>query len=314
VVPAWIFLGTVLPVAVLGWPWLWADPIGRFRGAIAQMSDFPVGTENLMAYRGVITSVESPPWHYFPVWIGISTPVPYLILAAVGVAAALARRPSPAFRDRSRVRHEYLYLAWLIGPPLVPILLDSAVYDEWRHISFVYPALLMFAVLGARRLWNAASASAGRTRALAWVGGGLGALWVGWVGVTMVQLHPYQAVYFNELVGGTAGASGRYEMDYWGLSYREGLAHLLDQHPSGTLAVFGCTPPAEHNAVLLPDADRLRFTDDLRRADYALCTPKGAEVIRGGGDTYLPQHPTIMTVERDGAALLFVKDLREEEP
>ena len=309
VVPAWIFLGTLLPVAVLGWPWLWADPIGRFRGAISQMSDFPVGTENLMAYRGVITSVESPPWHYFPVWIGISTPVPYLVLAAVGVAAALARGPLAAYRTGGRERHEWLYLAWLLGPPIVPILLDSPVYDEWRHISFVYPALLMFAVLGARRLWTAGWSR--RTRALVWVGGGLSALWLGWVAVTMVQLHPYQAVYFNELVGGTAGANGRYEMDYWGLSYREGLAHLLDQHPDESLTVFACTPPGAFNAMLLPGADRLRFTSDLEQADFALCTPKGAEVIRGKGETYLPQYPTIMTVRRDGATLLFVKDLRQ---
>lgn len=311
VAPAWIFLATTIPVVLLGWPWLWADPIGRFEGAMAQMSEFPVGTENVMAYQGEITSVVSPPWHYFPVWIGITTPVPYLLLALVGVAVALRRRPLATLRGGGSERHEPLYLLWLLGPPLVPIALDSAVYDEWRHISFIYPALLMFSVLGARALWS--SLAGGRARVVVQAAGAVGVLWLVWTGVSMWRLHPYEAVYFNELVGGPGGASGRYEMDYWGLSYREGLAHLLSRQDGARVDVFVCTPPGQHNASLFRGSDRLRFTEALSDADFALCTPKGAEVIRGGGEDYLPDHPTLMTVRRSGATLLFVKDLRDGE-
>ena len=37
----------------------------------------------------------------------------------------------------------------------------------------------------------------------------------------MVQLHPYQYVYYNRLIGGLNGAYLRFETDYWALSYRE---------------------------------------------------------------------------------------------
>jgi hypothetical protein len=42
-------------------------------------------------------------------------------------------------------------------------------------------------------------------------------------------LHPYQTTYFNGLVGGVAGADGRYDTEYWLTSYREALAWVNGQ-------------------------------------------------------------------------------------
>jgi hypothetical protein len=43
----------------------------------------------------------------------------------------------------------------------------------------------------------------------------------------MVELHPFQCVYFNRAIGGLQGADGRYETDYWGNSYKEGVEWLV---------------------------------------------------------------------------------------
>jgi hypothetical protein len=44
----------------------------------------------------------------------------------------------------------------------------------------------------------------------------------------MVRLHPYQSIYFNRAIaGGLPGADGRFELDYWGASHREGVEWLL---------------------------------------------------------------------------------------
>ena len=48
--------------------------------------------------------------------------------------------------------------------------------------------------------------------------------------VDMVQLHPYQSVYFNRLNYGLPGAFGRYETDYWGASHREGVEWLAARY------------------------------------------------------------------------------------
>lgn len=44
--------------------------------------------------------------------------------------------------------------------------------------------------------------------------------------VQHVRLHPYQSTYFNALVGGVAGADGRYETDYWLSRYKEGIERV----------------------------------------------------------------------------------------
>ena len=43
----------------------------------------------------------------------------------------------------------------------------------------------------------------------------------------MVYLHPYEYVYFNQLIGGTRGAEERFETDYWATSYREAAVRLV---------------------------------------------------------------------------------------
>ncbi|HEX2988927.1 MAG TPA: hypothetical protein VHS06_12270, partial [Chloroflexota bacterium] len=50
----------------------------------------------------------------------------------------------------------------------------------------------------------------------------------------MVDLHPYQYIYFNRLVGGgLETASTKYETDYYGVSYREGVRWVIDNyHPA----------------------------------------------------------------------------------
>ncbi|MBN2489800.1 MAG: hypothetical protein JXQ29_03000 [Planctomycetes bacterium] len=50
------------------------------------------------------------------------------------------------------------------------------------------------------------------------------------------HLHPLQYVYFNRLVGGLAGAAGRYDSDYWCASFREAVGRLcehLEQETNG---------------------------------------------------------------------------------
>jgi hypothetical protein len=64
----------------------------------------------------------------------------------------------------------------------------------------------------------------------------------------------------------------RYEMDYWGLSCREGLEKLLATDPSETITIFAETPPVIESALMLePDQRaRIRFTEDQDSADYYL--------------------------------------------
>jgi hypothetical protein len=123
------------------------------------------------------------------------------------------------------------------------------------------------------------------------------------IAVQMVTLHPYQYVFFNQVVGGVSGADGHYETDYWGTSYREAveqLAGLVDPDEEWKLHCFGAKWLAE---PFLPD--NIRYVEDSTEADFYLSI------------TRLNRHlatdaPVLVTVERHGVILAVVRDLRRE--
>ena len=51
----------------------------------------------------------------------------------------------------------------------------------------------------------------------------------------MLRNHPYQNVYFNFLAG--KNIKSKFELDYWGLSYREGLQYILDNDPATNIKI-----------------------------------------------------------------------------
>jgi hypothetical protein len=56
----------------------------------------------------------------------------------------------------------------------------------------------------------------------------------------IVRFHPYEYVYYNELVGGVRGAEGSFEMDYWCTSYRELVEQLnSDAPPDARVVAWG---------------------------------------------------------------------------
>ena len=88
--------------------------------------------------------------------------------------------------------------------------------------------------------------------------------------VFMIRSHPHQCVYFNSFVGGIKGAAGKYEMDYWGLSYRKLLESLLERDRRAGVAVYALNEPGLYNSFVLPAAERerLRYTEAVGSADY----------------------------------------------
>jgi hypothetical protein len=84
----------------------------------------------------------------------------------------------------------------------------------------------------------------------------------------MVRLHPYQSVFFNRLFGGgLAGAAEKYETDYWGASYKEGIEALVKHYrPRGTSPIkvmVNCGDPSQVGYWLLKDVQaRHRFAVD----------------------------------------------------
>ena len=54
-----------------------------------------------------------------------------------------------------------------------------------------------------------------------------------------VKLHPYEYIYFNELIGYLPGAKDYFETDYWGASYIEAASWINENVDSDTTLIIG---------------------------------------------------------------------------
>lgn len=170
-------------------------------------------------------------WWYFPFALAVKTPLALLLLAAVGLAVALAR-----------FKREYL---WLLLPPLCYFAsaLAAKVQIGFRHIMPVMPFLAVFAGLGAAYLRE--------KKALLWVFVPLLCLW-GW---GLVRTGPYYLAYFNELVGGPANGY-KYLVDSnldWGQDIKPLGVYLREQgEPPVILSYFGVAKPEYYGIKYFP--------------------------------------------------------------
>ena len=236
------------------WPLLWREPLGILEG-LATLSQHP--THNASLFRGELVRWPNIPWEYIPTWALITTPPVALALAALGTAY-LARLCAADWRGalaNSPARFGLLAAACLILPVAAAILLNSNLYNGWRHMYFLYAPLCVLAAFGLR--WLAALPKP-RLRTAAYA---LAALGIAVAAVEMVRLHPHQNEYFSPLIS-KSGIADRYEMDYWNVSYRQAFETLAEMEPNGRVAV---TTPFDlarlrRNIAILPDEDdRGRF-------------------------------------------------------
>jgi hypothetical protein len=168
-----------------------------------------------------------------------------------------------------------LVLAWFLLPLVYSVASRAVLYDEWRHSFFVYPALLLIALAGLAWLRRAAARLRGRARAVAlWAPGVLLALNMAGAAVFLARNHPNANVYFNSLAGGPGGADGRFELDYWGLAYRQGLEYIVGHDAGESIPVHAATAAGRYNAEMLapPDRGRIVFEEDPARARYYITT------------------------------------------
>jgi hypothetical protein len=88
--------------------------------------------------------------------------------------------------------------------------------------------------------------------------------------VFMIANHPFQNVYFNFLAG--KNIRQNFELDYWGLSYRQGLEYILETDKSKQINIAADLEMCHLNFSIIPIEERKRliWTYDLNSANYFL--------------------------------------------
>jgi hypothetical protein len=108
--------------------------------------------------------------------------------------------------------------------------------------------------------------------------------------IDLARLHPLEYVAMNAFAGGTSGACGRFELDYWGAGATEALRrleHHLDGNEAPTRnppSILICIPFREQmvgpmlrrNWQLADDAKQANFVIETERSR---CVKENAELI-----------------------------------
>lgn len=251
---------------VLLFPTLWFDPIGNFLTAIGEMGHF--SWPGTMFFMGRFVRPDALPWYYIPVWIGITTPVAYTLLGIIGTFSILSSVCRKSLHWKSH-RIDLLFLLWFFIPIVIVIFFHSVVYDGWRHLYFVYPALLAIAIHGLGAILRWIHGQNTRVQRLLFV-----ILFVA-IGVNigrvisfMVRYHPYQNVYFNQLAGGMTNAKKNFELDYWGLTYRKGLEYIARNAPHPPVTVVLATYSNVFDILSPEDKKNLIQVHNSNEAQY----------------------------------------------
>ena len=265
------------------------------------MSRFPdVGTT---LYRGSYVSTDQLPWHYIPVWLTVSSPLMYSFFFVAGLFFGIKRSFLPSGSWDRNKRDTLIIFIWFFAPIAAVVAFRSVLYDGWRQAFFIYPAFLLIALTGLKNILEITEHNPYR-----WIRTGLAilvAIEILWIAGWMVRHHPYQNVYFNSLAGkNMADIKEKYEMDYWGLSYRKALEYIL-AHDQGTeIKVFVANSPGTSNAYILPKEERARlvFVKQPQEAGYFVSN------YRWHKEDY-PLPNKVFTVEIDGASIMVVHKL-----
>ncbi len=195
-------------VGLIFWPYGLEGPLDHPFKALGEMSSFSQGIRMLFNDDNFMSS--NVPWFYIPKWLSISSPI--IILLGIYASPVLFFLKKYEFR-------KLLYLFFVALFPLVYVIYKkSPLYDGWRHMFFIYPALVVISVLTFLAFMEMIKSKYGKyaLAAVITIGLILPARW-------SIANHPNEIVYFNEFVGGIDGAYGYYETDY----YMNGLKQAI---------------------------------------------------------------------------------------
>ena len=304
------FLAAALATTYITHPYYWENPL-RFIEVTLALSQHPTVVYNL--FMGEIYKSDAMPWNYIPVWFAITAPPVALSLGAIGCAAICwqgAARPLAALRARE-IRFRVLLLGCLLAPVALAIALQSNIYNDWRHMYFLWGPFCLLAAVGLRALASGGAVEEAAVgvgaRLPRWVrGGGLRqALAYGVAGAgllttltAMVALHPHQQVYFNALADTkTPGAlAKRYDLDYWQMAQRQSLEYLLARYPDGELRAG----PGNRSLQILPqnDRERILISRNLDAADYYIFPI----FLRRSA----PEEPAIHNIQAYGSVIAYI--------
>jgi ABC-type transport system substrate-binding protein len=160
------------------------------------------------------------PWYYIPKMVLITAPVGLLFGVFIGPIINWFKK------DTLGKLILFLLVFATVFPLAYAIYKKSYVYNGWRHFLFIYPTLTVLSILA----WHQLGLFI-KNKAIGLVIWGLFIVTLISPIIWNIKNHPYQYMYFNEIIGGIKGAHGNYDIDYWNQTPREAFEWLVKNKP-----------------------------------------------------------------------------------
>ena len=248
-------------------------------------------------YLGEMITREVP-WHYIPVWMGITIPILYILLFLTGVAVlsffgikVIQKRALRSFKEKLEDKEKlgedteqyrlHLYDIFFYSMFMFTLFgyigLGVSMYEGWRHAYGIFLPFLYMTVYGMFRIYSFIKIKQKVYRV------GFACIVIislVYTSIWMVINHPYQYVYFNVI--GRQVAEGNFALDYWGVSTNDVFLHLLrtdDRHEITVAIHFN-----NHFLHMLPPEHRhrIKHISASFAPDY---------IVRGTGGGYYFHEP-----------------------
>jgi hypothetical protein len=290
-------------IMIAAWPWAALSPLNPVRGLLS-FSDFHYHIRTILF--GKVYEMADVPRAYVPTYIAIRLPL--LTLGATLLSLALLVLPARIGGIGGQRRRELGLIAFAaIFPVACQVVTEGPALDGCRHFLFVFPAIAVLAGVGMNASIGAL-ARLHRNAVIVWFA--VIATCFTWTAGKLYHLHPYEYLYYNQLVGGLEGASRRFVTDYWVNIMPEAVEELHDyldrtepetaQTKSYKVAV--CGERVSYEEYARPNLQWIKMYD-WRLADFYIApTHMNCDRTLAG--------KVVARIERLGVTIGVVKDRR----
>jgi hypothetical protein len=264
-----IYIISAIATLIATWPYLWENPIGNFAESFSTFSKYPIVFDQLMF--GEYTKSNALGWFYIPGWFLITTPIPIIAAGMAGITFTIINftKTPVKFITDAFSRNQLIYFFCFFGTIAMVIILQSVLYNGWRHVFYIYPPFILLAIYGISCILKIGNDYLRKISfwsvIIIFV---LNFANIGWF---MIRNHPFQHLYFNNLVSHDEQyLRNNFDRDYFGTSFKQALEYVLKNDMYYKINVLVADPPGIDNALILKkeDRERLNYVSNIKDCDY----------------------------------------------
>lgn len=271
------------------WPLLWFYGFRVYLASLDLFNDFPWQGEVL--FEGQLFDPTDMPARYIPKLMALQFTEPLVVLSVAGFFISLFL----LFKKKINVSKMLLMYAWFFVPLIYVMISGATVYNNFRQFLFITPPLFIFSGITLQQIASRIKNSWFLVMSILVMALAL---------VSIVQIHPFQYNYYNGFIGGIGGAYQKYQLDYYGLAYKDAMDYVNENVSAGSKIIVWKDNLlgqiyAEKEYIFKSHYELSE--DQMKDFDYAIMPVDHYDEWE-----ILKNSPVVFTVERETASFLVV--------